>query len=232
MTNRASPLLKLDRTINFVNEIFRIVEGDGSESRAVDLLLDAERAANLEVTVIAPFPPLMALPDELYHGQVEGLFYDFLSATNLILGAAEASRIRVIFPDGHVYGWGMREWGHTIAKWANQVSWLGRNDWHFGEFTGGPSDATIENYNLWSATAMRILKLKCQNQIDSVEQLIPELRDQLLKNPNKQIRLAAATTLGSLGTHEAKSALQKAIGTETDDVILTDIRYYLSLPDF
>jgi hypothetical protein len=179
-----------------------------------------------------PFPPQSDLPNELFQTHVEESLYPFLSATNLVLGAAEASRLQFIFSDAYALTLGLREWAHVITTWANRVCWLGRTDWLFGEFTGGPSDATIENYNLWSATAMRILKLKCRNQVLAAEELIPELSDHLQKSQDKRMRQAAATTLGSLGTESAKSVLQLALQTETDEAIRGEIRYYLSLPTF
>ena len=232
MGNERTELLRLNRRIAFVAEILAIMEGEGDESKAINLLHEAETDAKLEITTVTPFPPPPMLPEHLYERFIEKNFYNFLSHTNLALGAADASRILLIFADKFYYAWGIREWGYMIAKWANLTEWLGRRDWEFAEFTGGPSDIVIENYDYWSRTTMRILRAKSRRRVESTNKKIPELLDHLLTNPNQKIRHEAASTLGSLGTPEAKSALEKAESTLTDESILGDVRYYLSLPDF
>lgn len=230
--DRIRPLLKFNRNVRFVDEIFRITEGTGSEGEAVRILREAEAKNGLEITTIMPFPPPEKLPDTLYDEHMTVRFFRFLSDTNLVLSSAETYRLSVLFAEGYVYAWGLREWGHIVANWANKSKWLGYVNWRFEDFTAGPSDATIKSYNLWAETVDRILELKCSVRTEEAQKSIPELVRQLRQNKDKSVRKAALETLSGIRSNEAMSAIAAAAESESDAEVLGDIRYYLSLPDW
>lgn len=221
--------LFMDRAVPFVNEVFCILEGSGSESNAEALLIHAEKEHQLELSTIQPYPRPKYLPDELYKEYVEGRLYGFLSATHLVLGSADASRLYLIFSDNVLCSMGIREWAVVLAKWANHTSWLNHTNWSYADFTGGPNDLMIANYNSWSRLAMRILAHKSSHRIEAVKQNFAKLVGILTQHEDIEERLDVITTIAGLRTPEAKAVLEKLLQSEGDERILGSIKYHLSI---
>lgn len=229
--NRAKPL-QMDRNVSFVNEVFCILEGSGSEARAIELLNAAERIHQLELSTIQPYPPPDHLPDELYPEYIRERLHGFWSATHLILGAAHASRLFILFSDRFLCTMGLREWGGEVAMWANRTAWLNRTEWSSGHFTGGPNDLIISGYDDWSRLAMHLLTQKSKPRADVVKRDFDRLI-QLVnqRDLNVDVRLDLVTTVASLGTPESRTVLEDLLPAETDERMVGNIKYYLSVID-
>ncbi len=224
--------LQMDRNIPFVNEVFCILEGSGSEARAIELLNSAERKHELELSTVQPYPPPDRLPDELYSEYVRERLHGFWSTTHLILSAAHASRLFILFSNRFLCTMGLREWGGEAANWANRTAWLNRTEWTSGDFTGGLNDSMISGYNEWSRLVMHLLTQKSKPRADVVKQDLYRLV-QLVnqRDLNVDVRLDVVTTLASLGTPETRSELEDVLAAETDERMVGSIKYYLSMID-
>lgn len=222
------PLL-MDRTVPFVNELFCILESNGSESHAEALLIQAEKEHQLELSTIQPYPRPKSLPDEFYKEYVEERLYSFWSATHLVLGDADASKLFLIFSDEFLCSMGIREWAVVQARWANRNVWLSHSNWSYADFTGGPNDLIIANYNSWSRLAMRILTSKSSHRIEAVKQNFAKLVEKLTQNEDIEERLNIVTTIAGLGTPEAKALLEKILRRESNERLVGSINYYLSI---
>lgn len=231
LSNTGKPL-RMDRKVPFVNEVFCILEGAGSESKAIKLLESAEKEHQLELSTIQPYPRPEYLPDVLYPEYIQERLHGFWSTTHLVLGGADASRLFLLFSERYLCTMGIREWGGEMARWANRTAWLSRTEWSFADFTGGPNDLTIYGYNAWSRLAMQILTQKSKPRIDAVNQDFHRLV-QILRQHNLGIdaRLDVVTTLGGLGTPEVRRVLEDLLPSESDERMIGSIKYYLSMID-
>ena len=156
-------LLILDRSVPFVNAVFRILEQTGGVSEAASILRAAEDRNNIHFLTISRIPEAAPLPDELYDS-AERSIYQFLTETQMIFGSYEYSQMNVMYQD-YVGLWSHRSWGALIAGWANQSNWLGKDDWNYLDFYGGPNDKVIKDYGVWSEAAMQVIQTKCLNEL-------------------------------------------------------------------
>ncbi len=152
--------LKFDLSIPFVEAIFRVVEGNGKESEALQILLAAESDSEVKFLVEKPSESLAQIPVERYQEFVEPKITRFLTQTHLVLGSNEYNRLQVVLAENHTYLWTHREWGHTMANWANSHVWLGHNEWNYLDFYGGLNDRVVEKYNAWCEVAMKVIELR------------------------------------------------------------------------
>ena len=224
--------LQMDRNVPFVNEVFRILEGTGSESKAIALLESAEKEHRLELSTIQPYPRPKYLPDKLYAEFIQEHLYSFWSTTHLVLAGAHASRLFLLFSGKFLCTMGIREWGNETARWANSTAWLNRREWSFADFTGGPNDLTISGYNAWSRLAMQILVHKSKGRTEEVKDDFPRLVQLLsLHHLDLEDRLDVVTTLAGLGTHEVRKLLEDLLRSESDERMVGTIKYHLSMID-
>jgi len=152
--------LNLDRSVPFVDAVFRILDGTSTEIQAVGILRDVERLCGVEVSTAKQSRLLQEIPVEKYTELVENRMNDFLSATHFVLGSAEYSQLSIVILGSYTYPWTHREWANMVARWTNKTSWLGAKNWNYLDFYGGPNDRLIENYNAWVETALRIVRIK------------------------------------------------------------------------
>ena len=156
--------LKLDRSVPFVNAIFRIIEGTATGPEAVHLLSNAEAESEVKLSSKEPSQPCEAVSVEQYQEIVEPRMNRFLDRTHLVLGRAEYDRLHISIAGKYTYSWTHREWGHAIAKWANNIGWLNRHDWNYLDFYGGLNDKVVENYNAWCAAVIRVIEIKSSSE--------------------------------------------------------------------
>jgi len=152
--------VKLDRSVPLVDAIFRVIEGTCSELEAIQLLSEAETLTEVKLLSTKPPPPSKQIPVEDYEKLVEPRMNQFLSETHLVLGSKEYNDLHILIANDYSYAWTHREWGYMLAKWANDIRWLGHFDWNYLDFYGGLNDRIVENYDAWCATAMRIIEIK------------------------------------------------------------------------
>lgn len=152
--------LKLNRSVPFVDTIFRIIEGVGSELEAMQILSEAETVTEVQLLSTKQPPPSKQIPVEDYEAFVEPRMNKFLSQTNLVLGSTEYSDLHIVIANNYSYAWTHREWGYMLAKWANGIRWLGSEEWKYLDFYGGINDRVVENYDAWCATVLRVIEMK------------------------------------------------------------------------
>lgn len=157
--NKILPL-RFDRSIPLVDAILQIIEGTGTETEALQMLLDAESDSEVKFVVNKPSELLELIPLERYQELVEPRINRFLTQTHLVLGSNEYSRLEVLIAENYKYMWAHREWAHMLASWANRNQWLGYNQWNYLDFYGGLNDKVVENYNAWCEVAMRLIELR------------------------------------------------------------------------
>ena len=155
--NRSLPL-RFDRSIPLVEAIFRIVEGTGSEVEALEILLEAESESEVRFVTKHPSVSPEPFPLERYREVVEPRIDSFLTQTHLVLGSSEYNRLEVIIAENYTYEWTHREWGYTLANWANKHQWLGHDEWNYLDFYGGPNDRVVTDYNAWCEAAMKLIE--------------------------------------------------------------------------
>jgi hypothetical protein len=156
--------LTLDRSVPFVDAVFRILDGTGTEVEAVNILRDIERLCEVELSTAKQTRALEEIPLERYSELVEDRMNKFLSATHFAIGSAEYNQLRIVIMKRYTYPWTHREWANMLAKWANKTSWLGWKSWNYLDFYGGPNDRLIENYDVWIETALRIVRTKSADE--------------------------------------------------------------------
>jgi len=159
-TENQQTRLKLDRSVPFVNAVFQIIEGSGTETEAARILGEAERAHDVKFLSGSPDETIKEIPANKYTELVEPKIRGLLSTTHLVIGSAEYGRLHIVIAERHTYNWTHREWANMLADWANQIRWLGVENWKYLDFYGGPNDRLIENYNDWCATAMNVIHTK------------------------------------------------------------------------
>jgi len=161
MNSRNRPIaLRLERSVAFVDAVFKVIESKGTEMDAATILRNAEKLHGIEFLIGPAAPTLIQIPISQYSAIVEDRMHKFLSASHLVIGSAEYARLHVVISGTYTYEWTHREWSHMIGNWANQVKWLGEPDWSYLDFYGGPNDRLIENYNIWCATVMKVIERK------------------------------------------------------------------------
>src|SRR5258708_6652374 len=111
---------------------------------------------------------------------MEGL----LSETNFILGVTEFDVLYPLFECDRLFEWGHRGWGIFVSQWANKAKWLGKNDWNYIDFYGGPNDGVIKDYDLWSQTVLRVIRKKSRPRIESLLPISAEIINTLLTDPD------------------------------------------------
>jgi hypothetical protein len=152
--------LKMDRSVPFVEAIFRLIRGSGTEAEAVEILSSAESQTGVALSSKQPSQSCEEVPGERYQEIVEPRMNDFLNRTNLVLGSADYDRLHIIIAEQFTYSWTHREWGHAMAKWANNTGWLDSHDWNYLDFYGGLNERAVEDYNAWCVAAMRVIEIK------------------------------------------------------------------------
>lgn len=155
-------VLELDRSIAFIDVTMNVLEEKQDITDALAVLLEAERIYQVSFCsrLEEPLPKEIAI--DSYSNLVEPRMSAFLSATHLVFGSYEYSKIDILFPEG-IYYWSLREWGYTISKWANETKWLGSKDWSYLDFYGGLNNGVIDKYNEWSEIVLKVIELKCKN---------------------------------------------------------------------
>ena len=219
--------LQMDRQVPFVDCIFRIMKGTAMEGEAVNILKQAEIESGMEVSSVYPYPAPRQILVERYDEEVAPGIENFLSATQLVLGVFWFSKLFTLFING-VYQWGHREWGHTVARWANKTKWLDKDDWEYEDFYFGPNNRMIEGYDAWAETAMRVVRIKSEPMAQQLAPLLDEIIETLITSPDDLVREGAAATLAGLGGDRAKAALEKAMVTEKDQLVQNNIQLFLS----
>jgi hypothetical protein len=152
---------QLDRNIPFVDSVFRIIEGVGSEEEAVHILAEAEQ--RYEVYLIQP--PLEGtparLPDALYSTAIEGSFFVFMAETHLLFSPTwYYDNLTLVLPGGYTWDATHRAWGDRLADWANMFCWCARDDWDYVPFYLGYIIDMIADFEAWQEVAWRIVGLK------------------------------------------------------------------------
>lgn len=159
----AESLQVLDRSIPFVDAVFRILEGAGTESEAALILRDAEARNGIRFSTVCRVPEAIHLPDELYEA-AEHNIHRFLTETQMVFGGYEYAQLDVMYGD-YVGLWSHRSWGALVAGWANQTNWLGKSDWNYLDFYGGLNDRVVRDYLTWSEAMMRVIQVKSCNDV-------------------------------------------------------------------
>lgn len=104
-SQKQKPPLKLDRSVPFVDAVFRIIEGAGTQFEAVNVLREAESVCGIELTTKPPIQSVQEVMIERYTELIEPRMQRFLSATHLVIGSAESSRLHVLALGGYTYKW-------------------------------------------------------------------------------------------------------------------------------
>jgi len=206
--------LQFDRSIPFVESIFRIIEETAAESEAVDILTAAEQATGVELSSVCPYPVPPLISDDEYLEIVVPRMEALLSETNLILGIVEFDVLYPLFESDKLFEWGHRGWGIFVSQWANKARWLGKEDWSYLDFYAGPNNLIIKDYDAWSQTVLRVIRRKSRTRIESLLPIEGEIINTLLNDPDDNKRLMAIGTLAGFETDSARAALEHALRTE------------------
>ncbi len=86
---------------------------------------------------------------------VDTNFFAFLTETHLVLRSSDYSPLYSTIIGPIVIYTSMRAEGSMYAKWANSISWLGKQDWDYMPFYIG---YIADDYEEWSKTAFYVLE--------------------------------------------------------------------------
>ena len=110
--------------------------------------MEPDTVAEVKLISTEPTQPPKQISVERYEEFVEGRMNRFFSQTHLVLGSKEYSGLHILIAGNYSYAWTHREWGYMLAKWANNIRWLGHDEWNYLDFYGGPNDRVIDKYDV------------------------------------------------------------------------------------
>lgn len=171
--------MQLDRSNEFVNGVFHYMNGDMSMDACTAMLAHYEEKWDLVhvapalqmqpkagatgqiTTAPEAWTHIVSIPDDaevLWNTLVFERYFGFLSDTQLVfqpmvLGAS----FDVVFSNSYALRATPRSWGRFYAKWANQIRWLGRDDWDKIDFV---IIDIASDYWDWAETALEIVRVK------------------------------------------------------------------------
>lgn len=171
--------MKLDRSNEVVNEIFRYMDGETSLDACIGLIAQYEQkwdllhiaptlemrpraeASGSETITPAEWKHIVNIPDEaedLWQTFVFQRYFGFLTDTNLVFQSmAYDASFSLIFSNTHCLDATARAWGAIYAEWANQVKWFDKDDWEYAHFTA--TDIASDYWD-WADTALEIIRAK------------------------------------------------------------------------
>lgn len=152
-------ILSLDRSVPFVDAVFRVLERTGTEAEAAKILLEAESRHNVRFLTVIGSVKAKHLPDHLY-ATAEDHVHRFLTETHMVFTGYEYDQMDVLYKN-YAGSWSYRAWGALVTRWANSVRWLGKGDWTYLDFYGGLNDRVVKNYLAWSEAMMQVVHTKC-----------------------------------------------------------------------
>ena len=155
----AEKILTLDRGVPFVEAVFRVMTGAGTEMEAALILRAAELEHGVRFLTVPRAVKARPLPDRLYV-TAEGRAQKFLSETHMVFTGYEYDQVAVMYGD-FLCQWSPRAWGALVTRWANQEGWLGKSDWTYLDFYGGLNDRAVKDYLAWSEAVLQVIEAKC-----------------------------------------------------------------------
>jgi hypothetical protein len=115
---------------------------------------------------------------EEWHEAEQSFLLPFISSTWLLVGGTDFANDHLIEyrplsldRPSILNSWTQRAWGGTLGNWAAQTSWANeyRDLWDKGELTYATFCfylwTIIEDYERWIATVLRIMRMKCEQQL-------------------------------------------------------------------
>ena len=115
-------MIELDRTLPFVDAVFRTVDHPHQIDAAARLLNEIESRRHVRLHYMSD-----VMPDELNDDQwCNNVFFPFLTETQLIISGGDLlNLVEVLRDDGKCEAFTWRGWGYTLAEWANK-HWIPR----------------------------------------------------------------------------------------------------------
>lgn len=155
----AEKILTLDRGVPFVEAVWRVMTGAGSETEAALILRAAEHEHEVRFLTVPRSVKARPLPDRLYV-TAEGQVQKFLTETHMVFTGYEYDQVAVMYGE-FLCQWSPRAWGALVTRWANQRGWLGKSDWTYLDFYGGLNDRVVKDYLAWSEAVLQVIEAKC-----------------------------------------------------------------------
>ena len=165
--------IRLDRSVLFVDAVFRVIEGTGPIETAASVLAAAERRHGLTLVWDGE------LVDDRgpFNEWCESSLFPFLTETHFVIAGGDLfqnGEIRT--PDGLAVGFTWRHWGEVLANWANR-HWvrrpvcLGQTRWNRADraweyldfYMRTHLEYQIDDYGEWSAVVLQAIELKCRS---------------------------------------------------------------------
>ena len=152
-------MLHLQRSVPFVDSVFRIIDGETEYDESINLLIRAEQSSGIRI-IIPALGGVRYMPEEKFSSLIEGNFYEFMDTTHLVLPVAWYDDLTILLPNDYAYAGTWRAYSNVLSSWANRLEWLGKKSWDYMDFYRGLNNSIVERYDEWSHTAAKIIELK------------------------------------------------------------------------
>src|SRR6266498_1794175 len=112
-------MLHLQRSVPFVDSVFRIIDGETEHDEAISLLIRAEQSSGVHI-IMPLLEGVHYMPEEKFSSLIEGNFYEFMDITHLVLPIAWYDDVTILLPNDYVYAGTWRAYSNILSSWANR----------------------------------------------------------------------------------------------------------------